>query len=88
MNNLLPKDDVTIRCPRLGHQICFSFCRSENRGLPCSRALDCWFEHFPVEEHLRGELRPEEWQQVFGGFAKPKLVSLVEMIREAQQVKK
>jgi len=41
-----------------------------------------------VEEHLRGELRPEEWQQVFGGFTKPKLVSLVEMIKDAQQVKK
>lgn len=85
MRNTLPDEDYTIRCPRLGHQIPFSFCRSENRGLPCFRTLDCWFEHFQVEEYLREELRSEEWEQVFGKPAKPKLTSLVELIEEAKQ---
>ena len=88
MKNVPPEEIYTIRCPRLGHQISFSFCRSENRGLPCSRTLDCWFEHFSVEEYLQGELKPAEWQQVFGGMIKPKLVSLMELIKEAQQMKK
>ena len=47
-----PGDDHKIRCPRLGHMIHFSYCRVENTGLPCFKTLDCWFEHFMVEEHL------------------------------------
>ena len=62
-----PGDDYTIRCPRLGHQISFTYCRSENMGYPCFKTLDCWFQHFPVEEYLRKELTPDEWEKAFAG---------------------
>ena len=80
-----PENDTTIRCPRLGHQIYFSYCRRENNGLPCFKTLDCWFEHFPVEDHLREDLAPEEWDKVFGRPPKPKMISLVEMIEQAKK---
>jgi len=82
-----PGDDYMIRCPRLGHQISFSYCRSENRGLPCFKTLDCWFEHFLVEAFLRKELTPEAWKKVFQHPPKPKLLSLVELIEEAKKRK-
>jgi hypothetical protein len=37
--NIPPEDDYEIRCPRLGHQISFSYCRSENRGLGTTKML-------------------------------------------------
>jgi len=80
-----PGDGYMIRCPRLGHQISFTYCRSENRGLPCFKTLDCWFDHFQVEEFLRKELTPEEWEKVFLKPPKPKLLSLVELIEEAKK---
>lgn len=80
-----PSDDYEIRCPRLGHQITFSYCRTENSGLPCFKTLDCWFTHFPVEEFMRMELTPEQWEKVFGRQPKPKILSLVEMIEEAKR---
>ncbi len=83
-----PNEDYKIRCPRLGHQITFSYCRSENGGLPCFKTLDCWFEHFLVEEYLREELKPEQWDQVFGRPPKPKMLSLVELIEQAKMMKK
>ena len=79
-----PGEDYRIRCPRLGHQITFSYCRSENMGQPCFKTLDCWFEHFPVEEYLRKNLAAEEWEKIFGRPVKPKVLSLVELIEQAK----
>ena len=82
-----PGDEYLIRCPKLGHQIYFSYCRHENMGLPCLRSLDCWFEHFPVEEYLRNELDPEEWERVFFKPGTPKVQSLMELIEQAKKAK-
>lgn len=83
-----PPDKQTIRCPRLGHQIAFSFCRYENKGLPCFKALDCWYAHFPIEAHLRAELTSEEWEKSFDRPLKPKAASLLELIEQAKKVNK
>ncbi len=80
-----PGEDSPVRCPRLGHQITFSYCRVESRGLPCFRIVDCWCEHFMVEDILRKELKPEEWEKVFNRPVKPKILSLVELIEEAKK---
>jgi len=57
-------------------------------GLPCFKTLDCWFEHFLVEEYLRKELQPEDWEKIFDRPPKSKMVSLVELIERAKKVKK
>ncbi len=83
-----PGEDYKIRCPRLGHMIHFSYCRVENTGLPCFKTLDCWFEHFMVEEHLRQELTAEEWEKIFNKTPRTKMLSLIELIEQAKQRKK
>jgi hypothetical protein len=83
-----PGDDYEIRCPRLGHQISFSYCRRENNGLPCFKTLDCWYSHFLVEDYMRKELTEEEWEAAFSRPTKPKAVSLVELIERAKKLKK
>ena len=83
--NTPPGDDHEIRCPRLGHQIPFSYCRSENKGIPCFKILDCWHSHFPVEEFLKQELTPEQWEKAFNSPPKPKMISLVELIEQAKK---
>ena len=80
-----PNDNYQIRCPRLGHQIYFSYCRMENMGNPCIRTLDCWFEHFDVEGYFKGILSPEEWEQFFGRPVKAKVQSLIEIINQTQE---
>ena len=84
-NQSEPGDDFNIRCPRLGHQISFSYCRSENHGLPCFKTLDCWHSHFSVEKFFKKDLTPEEWEKVFSVPPKPKLLSLVELIEQAKK---
>jgi hypothetical protein len=82
-----PNDNYKIRCPKLGHQISFSYCRSENSGLPCSKTLDCWFDHFLVEEYLHEELSSEEWGKTFEGPPRPKMQTLLELIEQAKKSK-
>jgi hypothetical protein len=83
-----PDKSVQIRCPRLGHQIHFSYCRTENSGLPCFKTIDCWSTRFPVETCLREELAREEWEEAFERKPKPKVLSLVELIEQAKKRKK
>jgi hypothetical protein len=81
-----PENSFQIRCPRLGQQIHFSYCRHENTGLPCFKTLDCWHIHFQVVEHLQLELSPSEWRDAFETPPTPKMVSLAELIEKAQKL--
>jgi len=83
-----PGDEFNIRCPRLGHQLIFSYCRSENNGLPCFKILDCWFEHFNVEEYLKEELESKDWENIINRSGPRKVQSLMELIEQAKKTKK
>jgi hypothetical protein len=78
-------DAYQTRCPKLGHAVTFSYCRMENKGLPCIKALDCWFQYFPVEEYLRGALSEEEWKDAFERQRLTKVQSLLELIEAAKK---
>jgi hypothetical protein len=47
--------------------------------------MDCWHDHFLVEELLRRELKPEEWDALFRASPKPKMLSLVDLIEQAKR---
>jgi hypothetical protein len=79
-----PKDTFQIRCPRLGHQINFPYCRSENNGLPCFKTLDCWYNHFDVHAYLTDKLSKEDFEKAFLNKGKPKVSSLFDLIEQAK----
>lgn len=80
-----PGDHYVIQCPRLGHLIYFSYCRFENRGLPCFKILDCWYDSFLVEEFLRKELSIEDCEKVFNNPPRSNITGLVELIEQARK---
>jgi hypothetical protein len=47
--------------------------------------LDCWYDHFLVEDLLRRELKPEEWDQAFTRPPKPKVLTLMDLIEQAKR---
>jgi len=73
-----------IRCRMLGHEVNFSYCRQGSGDLPCRKIFDCWFEHFDIEQFMRTHFSEEEIQKILTP-PQPKMVSLLEMIRRAQQ---
>ena len=82
-----PDKDFQIRCPRLGHQIDFEYCRFENSGQPCFKTLDCWFNYFNVHDYLKEQLTPEEFEKAFQKKGKPKVLSLLDLIEQAKKNK-
>ena len=77
-------DKRVIRCRMLGHEVSFGYCRSPGNALPCRKICDCWFETFDVEEFLKGHFSEEQIQQILAA-PKPKLMSIVDLIRQAKQ---
>jgi hypothetical protein len=78
-------EDKHIRCPRLGHQISFHYCRREAGDQPCSRALTCWAPHFRVEDYFRRSMSGEEFERCFGVPPKDKMSTLLELVEQARK---
>ncbi|SMC25154.1 hypothetical protein SAMN02746041_02223 [Desulfacinum hydrothermale DSM 13146] len=85
LDQLLEKiDALEGRCPKLGHQVAFGYCRRETGTLPCPRTLACWQHRFNAELILRHLLTPEQWDAVFSTAPKTRVDSLLEAIEAAK----
>jgi hypothetical protein len=80
-------DDRPGYCRKLGHHITFKYCRSVADGLPCHKVLDCWFEQFPVNDFINGHYSQEEKGR-FLSPPQPKIISLLDLIKKAQEQNK
>ena len=80
-------DSKTRRCPRLGHEVTFAYCREPGEKTPCFKVLDCWWEIFDVEGYLKQNLPDSVFNELIKTAEKPKnkIGSIIEI---AQQVKK
>ena len=78
-------DHLVLRCPRLGGEVTFAYCRREQGDLPCRMTLRCWQDMIPVEEHLRECLSDDEWVSCFHTSPKDKITTILEI---ADAVKK
>ena len=79
-------DSLQYHCPRLGHEVSFSYCRQEENGIPCARIVACWRLVFPVESWLQEFLPPEDWETFRHQGQKDKITSLIDLIAKAQKV--
>ena len=72
-------------CRRLGHHVPFSYCVTEKqeKKLPCSLILDCWFEKIPIEEYIRKNYTKEEISRIFAA-SPPKITSLLDLVNKAR----
>jgi len=82
-----PSKDFAIRCPRLGHQINFAYCQIENSGIPCFKALDCWYTYFDVHSFLENKLSKADFKKAFISKGQPKVLSLLDLIEKAKAKK-
>ena len=77
-------DSLKTYCRKLGHHLTFQYCRSVSQGLPCSQILNCWFEKIPVENYLRKNFRPEEWEAIFAP-PKAKISTIMEIMNRIKE---
>ena len=79
-------DDLERRCPRLGGDVGFKYCRfaGDNRQ-PCAKIADCWWERMDVMAYLEEIFSKKELQAFLRARPKPKLTSILELIEQARQ---
>jgi hypothetical protein len=79
-------DDKTIRCPRVGGEVNFRFCRFENNMLPCRFIVGCWQGQIDIEAFVQEHYSKEELDRIFAP-PKPKIESLLELMEKVQKEK-
>jgi hypothetical protein len=77
-------DPLQIRCPRLGGEVTFKYCRVEGGELPCMRIVACWQCCIPVVEYLREMLSPGQLERFAEQKPKERIATLVELIEAAK----
>ena len=79
-------DSLLIRCPRLGGEVTFAYCRVEGGDLPCMRIVVCWQRCLPIADYLREKLAPLQLKRFAQQQPKERIVTLVELIDAAKKV--
>jgi len=59
-------DDKKRRCPKLGHEVAFEYCRSESDEIPCERTLTCWWDDFDVADFVRQHFTDDQIAHLHG----------------------
>jgi hypothetical protein len=78
-------DDKPIRCPRIGGEVNFKFCRLENNRLPCRWIVRCWQNRVDTGAFLGRHYSEDELSQIFAQ-PRPKMETIVELIEKAKKV--
>lgn len=79
------EDHRSRRCPKLGHDVRFGYCRTQEGTSVCPRILDCWWERFDVESFLRQSLPAQTYERLLTPSGKPKMSSIIELIEQAKK---
>ena len=79
-------DDKTMRCPRVGGEVNFRFCRFENNMLPCRFIVGCWQMQTNIETFLDEHYSEDERDRIFAPL-KPKMESLMDLMEKAKKSK-
>jgi len=78
-------DHVPIRCPKLGSEVTFGYCRAVASGLPCERALGCFERLLPAEQYFRRVLREQTYQQRFCAPPPDRYGALLDVVDKAKR---
>jgi hypothetical protein len=78
-------DHLEVRCPRLGGEVTFSYCRQEGGDIPCLRVITCWHPFFPIEQYLKRNMTEDAWNSFVRRIPKDKIITIVELIEEAKK---
>lgn len=57
-------DERRLRCRRLGQEVTFRYCRTQEGATVCRSILDCWWEVFGVEAFLARQLPETEFAEL------------------------
>lgn len=79
-------NNLERRCPRLGHSVRFSYCRTCGEDLLiCFKVFDCWWDRFDVVTYLKDRMPKDDFLKLSEARPKPKVASLLDLIEQAKK---
>jgi hypothetical protein len=80
-------DALIIRCPQLGGEVPFKYCRTMNEDLPCRRMMACWEFRMEISKFLAEHYMIDQIQRALAPPTKTRLNTILELIEKAKKIK-
>ncbi len=87
MDAIEEHDALIIRCPQLGGEVPFKYCRTVNEDLPCRKVVVCWEFRIEISKFLSEHYSFDQIEQALAPPAKTRLDTILELIEKAKRVK-
>jgi len=80
-------DDFLIRCPMLGGEVPFRYCRTLNEELPCRKIIICWEFRIEIGKFLSEHYSLDQIEKALSPPTKTRIETIVELIEKAKKIK-
>lgn len=80
-------DDLLIRCPMLGGEVPFRYCRTLNEELPCRKIIICWEFRIEIGKFLGDHYSLDQIQKALAPPMKTRLETILELVEKAKKIK-
>jgi hypothetical protein len=81
-------DALIIRCPMLGGEVPFQYCRTVNEDLPCRKIIICWEFRIEIGKFLNEHYSIDEIQRALAPPpTRTRVETLLELIEKAKKIK-
>ncbi len=80
-------DHFIIRCPQLGGEVPFRYCRIVSEDLPCRRIILCWEFRIEISKFLAEHYSIDQIQRALSLPTKSRVETIVELIEKAKKIK-
>lgn len=84
---LKENDELIIRCPQLGGEVPFRYCRTINEDLPCRRIIICWEFRIEISKYLSENYSIDQIQRALVPPTKSRLETILELAEKAKKIK-
>ena len=80
-------DALIIRCPQLGGEVPFRYCRTLNENFPCRKIIICWEFRLEIGKFLGEHYAVEQIQRAMAPPSKSRVETIIELIEKAKKLK-
>ncbi|OGP70571.1 MAG: hypothetical protein A2W09_06360 [Deltaproteobacteria bacterium RBG_16_50_11] len=80
-------DTLIIRCPQLGGEVPFRYCRTLQEDLPCRKVMVCWEFKIEIAKFLSDHYSFDQIQRALSPPQRSRIETILELIEQAKKSK-
>jgi hypothetical protein len=79
-------DTLIIRCPQLGGEVPFRYCRTVNEDLPCRKVMVCWEFRIEISKFLGEHYSMDKIELALTSPSKTRLDTILEIVEKTKKM--